>query len=115
MVEFKDKKIDEGWKQRVETEKQKESKVTPPAERTLPKPDFNSFVYGLGSQAMMALGQMENPVTKKKEVKLDEAKYLIDTLRMFQEKTKGNLTSAEAQNLESLLYNLQLVYVKQAK
>ncbi len=115
MVEFKDKKIDENWKQNVETEKKKESKVTPPAERTLPKPDFNTFVYGLGTQAMMALGQIENPVTKKKEVKLGEAKYLIDTLRMFQEKTKNNLTTVETQNLEALLYSLQLAYVKQTK
>lgn len=115
MVEFNEhKRVDEDWKKKVEAEKQKEVKETIPR-ATLPETDFNTFVYGLGTQAMMALGQIENPVTKKKEIKLGEAKYLIDTLRMFQEKTKGNLTPVEAQNLESLLYNLQLTYVKQVK
>jgi hypothetical protein len=108
------KRIDEEWKKKVIEDKSRDVQE-PVAESGLPEPDFNTFVYGLATQAMMALGQIENPLTKKKEVKLVEAKYLIDTLRMLQEKTKTNLTAVEAQNLETLLYNLQLAYVREAK
>jgi hypothetical protein len=111
-----DKKVDESWKQKMAEEKQKDTQAfPPPPEDIVPEADFNTFLYGLGTQAMVSLGQIESPATGKKETKLNEAKYLIDILKMLKDKTQGQLTDAEKQNFEALICSLQLVYVKQAK
>lgn len=43
----------------------------------------------LATQAMIALGQVPNPITGKTEMRLKQAKHYIDTLGMLEEKTKG--------------------------
>lgn len=77
--------------------------------------DFNFFITTLSLQASIALGQAPNPVTNKTEMDLTQAKFLIDTLGMLQEKTKGNLTKDESQLLENLLYELRTVYLNKHK
>ncbi|MBU3958984.1 MAG: DUF1844 domain-containing protein, partial [Candidatus Omnitrophica bacterium] len=37
--------------------------------------------------------------------------FIIDTLEMLQQKTKGNLTSEETKLLENVLYELRMQYV----
>lgn len=106
------KEIDESWKNAVEKEKEelkKEGKFVPP------EADFSFFVTTLSLQASIALGQIPNPATNKKEEDLNQAKFLIDTLGMLEEKTKGNLNSEEAQLLENLLYELRMQYVNKSK
>lgn len=106
------KEIDESWKNAVEKEKEelkKEGKFVPP------EADFSFFVTTLSLQASIALGQIPNPATNKKEEDLNQAKFLIDTLGMLEEKTKGNLNSEEAQFLENLLYELRMQYVNKSK
>ncbi len=76
-----------------------------------PEADFKFFVTTLTLQASIALGHMANPSTGKTEKDPAQAKFLIDTLAMLQEKTKGNLTKEEADLLENLLYELRLAYV----
>ncbi len=61
------------------------------------------------------MGLVENPLTKKKEKDLNQAKYLIDILSILEEKTKGNLTKDEQNYLQSLLYNLRMAYVEYSK
>ena len=102
------KKIDETWKQSVEKEKN-----TPetPGEFAPPEPDFKFFITTLTLQASIALGHMANPSTGKTEEDPVQAKFLIDTLGMLQEKTKGNLTQEEKDLLENLLYELRLAYL----
>ena len=102
------KKVDESWKETAEKEKEtlkKEGKFVPP------EPDFSFFVTTLSLQASIALGQMPNPATNKIEADLAQAKFLIDTLGMLKEKTKGNLTFEEDELLENLLYELRMQYV----
>ena len=53
--------------------------------------DFNFFITTLALQASISLGQVPNPATNKTEEDLTQAKFLIDTLGVLQEKTKGNL------------------------
>ena len=80
------KKDDEGWKEAVEKEKEalkRENKFLPP------EPDFNFFITTLSLQASIALGVVPNPATNKTEEDLTQAKFLIDTLAMLKEKTKG--------------------------
>jgi len=102
------KKVDESWKENVEKEKQQpkqEEKFVPP------EPDFKFFITTLTLQASIALGHMANPSTNKVEKDPVQAKFLIDTLSMLQEKTKGNLTKEEADLLENLLYELRTAYL----
>ena len=119
------KKVDERWKEETEREKRavfsaKDSVTGAPEGRekikpgSVPQADFSQFVAGLGIQAAIFLGEVENPVTGKKEKNLDEAKYIIDTMEILKEKTEGNLTEAETGTLDNLLYELRLRYVRAA-
>lgn len=80
-----------------------------------PKPDFKFFITTLSLQATIFLGQIPNPVTQKSEEDLTQAKFIIDTLDMLNEKTKGNLTKEESDLLENLLYELRTVYLSKNK
>lgn len=102
------KKVDEAWKQNVEKEK-KEPK--PEGGFMPPEPDFKFFITTLTLQASIALGHMANPTTQKIEKDPVQAKFLIDTLGMLQEKTKGNLNKEEALLMENLLYELRVAYL----
>jgi Domain of unknown function (DUF1844) len=104
------KKVDESWKQGVEKEKEKQAKIEP-GEFVPPEPDFKFFITTLTLQASIALGHMANPATGKTEQDPVQAKFLIDTLGMLQEKTKGNLNEEEKQLLENLLYELRVAYL----
>ena len=106
------KKVDESWKEAVEKEKEtlkKENKFIPP------EPDFNFFITTLSLQASIALGAVPNPATNKTEEDLTQARFLIDTLAMLKEKTKGNLTPEETNLLENLLYELRMQYIAKQK
>ena len=81
----------------------------------LPPVDFSFFLSTLSMQAMVDLGEVENPLTKKKEKNLPQAKYIIDTLAMLEDKTKGNLTDKERKVLNDILYGLRMRYVESDK
>ncbi len=80
-----------------------------------PVPDFKFFISTLSLQATIFLGQIPNPVTQKTEEDLSQAKFIIDTLGMLQEKTKGNLSPDETELLENLLYELRTFYLTKNK
>jgi len=107
-MEEPNKNIDESWKDAAETEKEtlkKEGKFVPP------EPNFNFFATTLALQASIALGHVPNPANNQKEEDLIQAKFLIDTLGMLKEKTKGNLNADEAKLLENVLYELRTAYI----
>lgn len=106
------KNIDESYKEAVEKEKKTlkgEGKFIPP------EPDFTFFVTTLALQASIALGQVPNPSTNKKEEDLTQAKFMIDTLSMLKEKTKGNLSQEETVFIENMLYELRVLYIEKTK
>ncbi|MCX5709311.1 MAG: DUF1844 domain-containing protein [Candidatus Omnitrophica bacterium] len=80
-------------------------------EFTPPEADFTFFVTTLAIQASIALGQMPNPQTNKSEKNLDQAKFLIDTLGMLKEKTRGNLNAEEDKLIDNILFELRTVYL----
>jgi Domain of unknown function (DUF1844) len=82
---------------------------------TLPAVDFHTFVLSLGSSALLHLGELEHPEGGPAEKDLPLAKHTIDILSMLEEKTRGNLTSAEERLMQSLLYDLRLRYVNASK
>jgi len=79
------------------------------------KPSFEVIVSTYATQAAVALGQMPNPLTKKTEKDLPQAKFAIDLLQILDEKTKGNRTAEEDKFLSDCLYQLRMVYIAQAK
>lgn len=76
--------------------------------------DFTSFVEGMYLEAMLYLGALPDPRTGEVVEDLDLAKYKIDQLGMLQEKTRGNLTDEEHQQLEEVLYQLRMFYVQKS-
>jgi uncharacterized protein YjaG (DUF416 family) len=106
------KNTDESWKEAVEKEKEK---IKEGGGFVPPEPDFNFFITSLALQATIALGVIENPMTNKKEENLIQAKFLIDTLGVLKDKTKGNLTNEEEKLLENVLYELRMQYVGKTK
>lgn len=72
---------------------------------------FETFALSLGTATMIALGEIENPVTKKKEESLEAAKHNIAILEILTEKTKGNLSESEEKLLQSLLYECRMKFV----
>ena len=81
----------------------------------LPKIDFSTFVFSINSSALVQLGYIEDPVSGQKTRNLPLAKQTIDLLAMLEEKTRGNLTSDEANILTNILYELRMLYVKEKK
>lgn len=81
----------------------------------LPAVEFHTFLLSLASSALLHLGEIEDPESGRPQRNLPMAQHTIDVLAMLEVKTKGNLTAAEAQLLESLLFDLRLRYVEAAK
>ena len=111
--------VDEGWKARVEAEREKAAAASPasPGEKQarkhpLPPASLTLLTTTVGMQAMMGLGLMPNPATGKPEVDLDQARHFIDTLAVLQEKTENNRTPEESTVLEDLLHQLRMAYVE---
>lgn len=106
------KKVDESWKDTVEKEKTVSDAEKAPLETA--ESGFLEFVSTLAMQALMALGDMANPQTRQTHEDIPQAKYLIDTLQLISDKTKGNLSAEEAAALKNILAELKLKYVKKS-
>ena len=109
MSQDSNKKIDQDWKDQVDKEKE----IAQGKNEAYHQPTFIVFVSSLGMQAMIAMGKLENPMTKKTEKNYGQARFLIDTLGVIQEKTKGNLDREEDKALGEYLFNLRMMYVEE--
>lgn len=118
--------IDEDWKAQVEREREQaaqaaqsepadeaEAAAEPEAEQ--PDNAFAGLVTSLSTQALFALGVIAPRDTQEVYVNIEEARYLIDTLMMLRQKTKGNLTAEEEGVLGEALSELQRLYVLRAQ
>ena len=76
---------------------------------------FIEFLYALSSQALINLGVVPNPVTKKTEKNLDEVRGAIDLIDLLRVKTDGNLTGQEEEALNNILHDLKMRYVNEVK
>lgn len=72
---------------------------------------FERFLASLYMSAMLQLGLMHEEGGQPR-VDLIGARQTIDTLSMLSDKTKGNLTSAEQNFLQNVLYELRMAYVE---
>jgi len=121
--------VDDDWKQQAQAEKQKlaeQADAEPAAkdaqegaaqgpegqERQLPPATFTTLVSSMATQAMMALGAFTDPKDEKVMVDLELAKHHIDTLKILEEKTKGNLDEEETKLMEQASYQVQMLFVQ---
>jgi hypothetical protein len=123
--------IDEDWKSQVEAEKEAARSAATavpaspggatepaapatshePQEGPLPPATFTFLLTTIATQAMIALGQVPNPITGKVELRPQQAKHYIDTLSMLEEKTTGNRDPNESTLLTEMLHQLRMAYV----
>ncbi|MBI3331146.1 MAG: DUF1844 domain-containing protein [Candidatus Omnitrophica bacterium] len=128
------KRVDESWKEQAEREKRAASGASGAAASSasptaapgpspgpearaaeeLPEARFDLFLSGLAMEALIALGDMAHPATRKQAANLPHAKYLIDLLGVLEEKTKGNLTADEDKLFKDTLYQLRMRYLAKA-
>ena len=73
---------------------------------------FASWIIQQTNMALMLLGQVPHPETGQRVQDFDAAQMFIDQLEMVEVKTKGNLTSEEAQLLKESLMALRMAFVQ---
>ena len=73
---------------------------------------FSSFIFSLGTSALMLMGETLSPEQPNSPVNLPQAKEIIDILSMLEEKTKGNLSTEEAAVMKDMLYTLRMKFVE---
>lgn len=127
--------IDDDWKAKVQAEKEAARRPAetspnpsdsvaanfsdssagqnPPDLADLPMPpaSLTFLCTTIATQAMIALGQIPNPITGKVDVRPKQAKHFIDTLGMLEEKTKGNRTAEESALFDDILHQLRMAFV----
>ncbi|MCK4738776.1 MAG: DUF1844 domain-containing protein [Deltaproteobacteria bacterium] len=73
---------------------------------------FSTFLLSLSSSAMMSLGIIPNPITNETTKDTTSARQTIDLIKIFEEKTKGNLSEDEEKLIEAILHELHTAYLK---
>jgi hypothetical protein len=112
---------DQDWQAQAQREKERLSQELDAAGTEnvsageLPAADFLTFVSGLATQAMIAMGQAPDPFTGEQSLRLDVAMYHIDLLGILAEKTKGNLSPEEDRVMQAVLSDLRMTYVAVAQ
>ena len=81
------------------------------AEEAAPQASFSSLVTFIAAQTVVALGEGSAEQEEKLAVRLDIARYHIDTLVVLQEKTEGHLSEEEGALVEQYLHQLRMLYV----
>ncbi len=92
-----------------ESEPESGPKVGPP-----PALGFMDLVNMLAGNALVALGDLPEPVSGKRVEDLDSVQVMIAFLSMLQNKTKGNLEEREEKILGDLLYDLRMRFMAKA-
>ncbi len=78
----------------------------------MPPASLTYLASSLYFQASMFLGLMPHPGSGKVEKNLPVAKHSIDMLEVLQQKTEGNRTPEESEEIEAMLHQLRMAYVQ---
>ncbi|MHC4840547.1 MAG: DUF1844 domain-containing protein [Planctomycetota bacterium] len=108
--------VDENWKEEARKEKEKlaeNAAAKQESERQpLPKPEFLTHITSLATQSLIFLGVVANPMTGQAEFDPEQARFIIDSIAMLMEKTKGNLSEQEEQTGNSIVSELKMAWVQ---
>ena len=80
-------------------------------EEPAPEASFSTLVTVIAAQTIGALGEGAPEQGDKPKVRIELARYHIDTLAILQEKTQGHLSEEEGALLEQYLHQLRMLYV----
>jgi hypothetical protein len=105
----------ENNKEVKQEDKTEEKRDDTSPKKILPPLDFSSLVLPFFTQALIELGETEDPEAKNKEENLRLTQRLIDLIDMLKEKTTGNLKSEEEIFLDQCLHQLKMAYMERAK
>lgn len=78
----------------------------------MPPADFSGFIVSLAHAALVHLGELPDPSTGLVSPNMDQARYSIDLIDMFTEKTRGNLTEEEDMLLKRVASDLKIKFVR---
>ena len=78
----------------------------------LPGGNFHLFVTRLSIQAMISMGILENPLTKKREATPSNARMLLQDLAMLREKMVGNLDAEEESHLDKVIADIEIALAR---
>jgi len=92
-----------------------EGQVRKDGKCVMPEVTFIALAMSLNSSALFHLGEISDPETGKKNQDLVLAKHTIDTLKILEDKTRGNLNGEEQDLLKHILYDLKMRYVAKAE
>lgn len=73
---------------------------------TVPQASFLNFLSGLGTQGLMQVGAIPNPLTGERAANPEFAKYTVELLGVLRDKTTGNRTPEEDQHLATMISDL---------
>jgi len=111
--------VDTDWKAQAQAEKERLAAQTQQSKTAgggLGKEDepspFMALVASLATQALLYLGGVADPQTGKAVVAPDHARAFIDMLATLEEKTRGNLTKEEEEELQGVLNELRMRFVQ---
>lgn len=86
-----------------------EANVGPP-----PEVQLADLVHMLVTNALVMLGDAQDPVSGERAENLQGAQVMIAFMTLLQEKTKGNLDKEEEKLLDEMLYNLRMRFIDKA-
>ena len=121
------RRFDSEGEARSETEAQEPpataAQAAPEAPSSPPQPEihehvemsFSTFLVGLSTEALAALGEMPDPVSGQRRRDLGAARQFIDIIGILRDKTRGNLDREEQNLIEAILFELRMKYVELAK
>ena len=78
----------------------------------LPEPSYEVLLQVLAGPCFVHLGLVPNPETGVADRDLDQAKWCLDLLHVFEEKTRASATKEEQAMLDQLLHELRNVFLK---
>lgn len=74
--------------------------------------DIKAIIILLATQAMINMGEIQDPLTQESKDDLEGASLFIELLDILETKTKGNLTAAEETFFTEVRENLDKIYNK---
>ena len=117
------KRVDEDWKRQVEREKEQlagnpssHTAAHSPANEASTSQEtsesFLSIINQIAAQAMLGLGQIEDPRTGTRGMDLELARQFIDQLGALELRTRNNLSQEEQRMLQEVIHSLRVGYVE---
>ena len=84
----------------------------PGAGESLEEPTISTLMLSLSTQALMLLGEIPDVTSGRPMRDLRAARSIIDLLAVLEQKTRGNLDTAEVVLLERILFDLRMRFVE---